>query len=75
MPRSVALILTVPVTVTPFNIHELRGLVANGEIDCDKLVVFNLIASCTLPLLHESAARAVGLARSHVHNPIRSKSD
>ena len=43
MPRSVALILTVPVTVTPFNIHELRGLVANGEIDCDKLGVFNLI--------------------------------
>jgi len=30
VPRSVALILTVPVTVTPFNIEELRQLVANG---------------------------------------------
>ena len=33
VPRSVALILTVPVTVTPFNIHELRELVANGPLE------------------------------------------
>ena len=33
MPRSVALILTVPVTVTPFNIHELKQLVANGPLE------------------------------------------
>ena len=33
VPRSVALILTVPVTVTPFNIHELRQLVANGPLE------------------------------------------
>eukprot|EP01036_Dinobryon_divergens_P026814 gene26814-35504_t len=33
VPRSVALILTVPVTVTPFNIYELRGLVANGPLE------------------------------------------
>jgi DNA-directed RNA polymerase II subunit RPB1 len=32
VPRSVALILTVPVTVTPFNINELRQLVANGPL-------------------------------------------
>ena len=30
VPRSVALTLTVPITVTPFNIEELRKLVANG---------------------------------------------
>jgi len=29
----VALILTVPVTVTPFNIHELKQLVANGPLE------------------------------------------
>jgi len=33
VPRSVALILTVPVTVTPFNIHELKQLVANGPLE------------------------------------------
>jgi DNA-directed RNA polymerase II subunit RPB1 len=33
VPRSVALILTVPVTVTPFNIHELKELVANGPLE------------------------------------------
>ena len=33
VPRSVALILTVPVTVTPFNITELRQLVANGPLE------------------------------------------
>jgi DNA-directed RNA polymerase II subunit RPB1 len=30
VPKSVALILTVPVTVTPFNINHLTNLVANG---------------------------------------------
>mmetsp|Transcript_5565 Transcript_5565/g.8472 ORF Transcript_5565/g.8472 Transcript_5565/m.8472 type:complete len:1747 (-) Transcript_5565:289-5529(-) len=30
VPRSIALRLTVPVTVTPFNIKEMRELVANG---------------------------------------------
>jgi DNA-directed RNA polymerase II subunit RPB1 len=33
VPRSAALILTVPITVTPFNIHELTQLVANGPLE------------------------------------------
>lgn len=33
VPRSVALTLTVPVVVTPFNIDELRQLVANGPFE------------------------------------------
>ena len=32
VPRSVALRLTVPVPVTPFNIHELKGLIRNGPL-------------------------------------------
>ena len=30
VPRSIALRLTLPVRVTPFNISELQGLVARG---------------------------------------------
>ena len=33
VPRSVASRLTVPVTVTPFNIQELSALVARGPLD------------------------------------------
>ena len=33
VPRSIALRLTVPVPVTPFNIEELRKMVANGPLE------------------------------------------
>ena len=33
VPRSIALRLTTPVTVTPFNINELRGLVEKGPLE------------------------------------------
>ena len=32
VPRSLAMRLTVPTPVTPFNIHELRALIANGPL-------------------------------------------